>query len=250
MSEFEGKVALVTGGASGIGEATVRAFAARGGAVVIADIAVGAGEALAAELRGAGLATEFAPVDATSEVQVSALMTHIAKRYGRLDFAHNNVGLGETGVTIETTTLERWDWTLDLSLKSTWLCMKYEIPLMRACGGGAIVNTASMAGVRVTFAASPAYSAAKAAVIHLTTYAAAAYAKENIRVNCVSPGLTATPQIASMLSPELQREIAAELQLIERAVTPEEIAAAVLFLCSKDGAMLTGENLRVCGGQR
>ncbi|MEJ0045289.1 MAG: SDR family NAD(P)-dependent oxidoreductase [Rhodospirillales bacterium] len=117
MSEFEGKVALVTGGASGIGEATVRAFAARGGAVVIADIAVGAGEALAAELRGAGLATEFAPVDATSEVQVSALMTHIAKRYGRLDFAHNNVGLGETGVTIETTTLERWDWTLDLSLK-------------------------------------------------------------------------------------------------------------------------------------
>jgi NAD(P)-dependent dehydrogenase (short-subunit alcohol dehydrogenase family) len=249
VSEFEGKVALVTGGASGIGAATVRALASRGTAVVIADLAADAGEALAAELRAADLAAEFAQLDATSEPQIAALMTHIGDRHGRLDFAHNNVGLGETGVTIETTTLERWDWTLDLSLKSTWLCMKYEIPLMRAGGGGSIINTASMAGVRVSFTASPAYSAAKAAVIHLTAYAAAAYAKENIRVNCISPGLTATPQIASMLSPELQREIAAELQLIDRAVTPEEIAAAVIFLCSKGGAMLTGENLKVCGGQ-
>lgn len=250
MSGFEGKVALITGGASGIGEATARAFAAQGAVVVIADIAADAGGALAAELCGAGRAAEFVRLDATSEPDVAALIAHIRDRHGRLDFAHNNVGLGETGVTIETTTLERWDWTLNLSLKTTWLCMKYEIPLMRAGGGGSIVNTASMAGVRISFTASPAYSAAKAAVIHLTTYAAAAYAKENIRVNCVSPGLTATPQIASMLSPEQQREIASELQLIERAATPKEIAAVVTFLCSGGAAMLTGENLRVCGGQR
>jgi NAD(P)-dependent dehydrogenase (short-subunit alcohol dehydrogenase family) len=250
MGEFDGKVALVTGGASGIGAATVRAFAARGAGVVIADIAVDAGQALAGELCGYGMKVEFAKLDATSEAEVAAVMTQIGSSHGRLDFAHNNVGLGETGVTIETSTLERWDWTLDISLKTTWLCMKYEIPLIRAGGGGSIVNTASMAGVLVASSASPAYSAAKAGVIHLTKYAAASYAKENIRVNCVSPGLTATPQIASMLSVELQREIAAELQLIDRAVKPEEIAAAVVFLCSEGGAMMTGENLRVCGGQR
>ena len=250
MGEFDGKIALVTGGASGIGAATVRAFATRGATVVIADIAAEPGEALAADLRATGMKAAFARLDATSEPAVAALMAHIKETHGRLDIAHNNVGLGETGVTIETTTLERWDWTFDLSLKTTWLCMKYEIPLMRAGGGGSIVNTASMAGVLVTFTASPAYSAAKAGVIHLTTYAAAAYAHENIRVNCVSPGLTATPQIASMLSLELQKEIAGELQLIDRAVRPEEIAAAVMFLCSEGGAMMTGENLKVCGGQK
>jgi NAD(P)-dependent dehydrogenase (short-subunit alcohol dehydrogenase family) len=250
MGEFDAKVALVTAGASGIGEATARAFAARGARVVIADIAVGRGEALAAELCGAGMKAAFTRLDATVEAEVAAVVAHIGDHYGRLDFAHNNVGLGETGVTIETTTLERWKWTLDISLTTTWLCMKYEIPLMRAGGGGSIVNTSSMAGVRVAFTASPAYSAAKAAVLHLTNYAAAAYAKENIRVNCVSPGLTATPQIASMLSLESQQEIAAELQLIDRAVRPEEIAAAVMFLCSEGAAMLTGENLKVCGGQK
>jgi NAD(P)-dependent dehydrogenase (short-subunit alcohol dehydrogenase family) len=242
---FEGKVALVTGGAMGIGEAVVRAFHAEGAKVVIADFAVEAGEALAAELGGC----EFVRVDATSEAEVEALIQGIAARHGRLDFAHNNVGNGQTGVTIETQLEDRWDWTFDVSLKSTWLAMKYEVPLLRAGGGGSIVNTASMAGVFVTFAASPAYSAAKAGVIHLTRYAAAAYAADNIRVNSISPGLVATPNVNAMLPEAQQREIAGAQQLIARAVKPEEIAAAVIYLCSPGAAMVTGENLKVCGGQ-
>ena len=243
---FEGKVALVTAGAMGIGEAVVRAFVAEGARVVIADVAAEAGEGLAASLGGAA---EFVRVDATSESEIEALVRGIEARHGRLDYAHNNVGNGQTGVTIESQLEERWDWTFDTSLKSTWLSMKYEVPLMRANGGGVIVNTASMAGVFVTFSASPAYSAAKAGVIHLTRYAAAAYAADGIRVNSISPGLVATPNVASMLDEAQQREIAAENQLIARAVQPAEIAAAVVYLCSPGAAMITGENLKVCGGE-
>ena len=247
---FEGKVALVTGGASGIGEASVRAFAAEGATVAVADLSVDAGRALVEALRGQGATAEFYRVDATQEEQVADLMSQIAARFGRLDFAHNNVGAGRPSLTIESEDLENWDWTMDVCLKSAWLSMKHELPVMRAAGGGSIVNTASMAGVFCTPTASPAYSAAKAGVIHLTRYAASAYAHEGIRVNSVSPGLTATPLIASMLTPEHQRAIASEHQLIARAVQPEEIAAAVIYLCSPGAAMVTGENLQVAGGRK
>lgn len=247
---FEGRVALVTGGASGIGEASVRAFAAEGAAVAVADLSADAGGALVEELRAQGATAEFYCVDATQEAQLAELARSLEARFGRLDFAHNNVGAGHPSLTIESQSLESWDWTIDVCLKSAWLSIKHELPLLRAAGGGSIVNTASMAGVIYTPAASPAYSAAKAGVIHLTVYAAAAYAHEGIRVNSVSPGLTATPLIASMLSQDHQRAIASEHQLIARAVQPEEIAAAVIYLCSPGAAMVTGENLQVAGGRK
>jgi len=228
----------------------VRAFAAEGAAVAIADILDEAGQALAEELRGTGAQVEFYKFDATREEAVAGVIGQIQARFGRLDFAHNNVGSGHPSITIETQEVAEWDWTLDVCLKSTMLSMKHEIPLMRASGGGSIVNTASMAGVIITPTASPGYSAAKAGVIQLTRYAAAAYAKDNIRVNSVSPGLTATELIAGMFNDEQMSAIAGEHQLFARAIKPEEIAAGVIYLCSPGGAMVTGQNLQVAGGSK
>ncbi len=245
-----GRVALVTGGASGIGHASAMALAEDGANVVVADINVDAGETVAREIRENGGKALFVRADATIEADVATLAERIVGEFGGLDCALNNVGLGKSGPTITTSTIEEWDWTLNLSLKSTWLAMKYEIPVMLRAGRGAIVNTASMAGVQCTAAASPAYSAAKAGVIHLTKYASHAYAGQGIRVNSISPGLVATPHIAEILSPEQQAQIASTSQLIARAVKPSEIADAVVYLCSDRSAMVTGINLEVCGGHR
>lgn len=250
MKRLDGRVALVTGGGSGIGQASALALAWDGAAVAIADVNVTGGEAVAAEISAGGGRAKFIRADATSESEVAALIAAIMREFGRLDCAHNNVGLGTSGPGVTDQSEEDWDWTLNMSLKSTFLCMKHEIPAMLAAGGGAIVNTASMAGVHYTQAASPAYSAAKAGVIHLTKYTASAYAAQGIRVNSISPGLVATPHIAHILNAEQQAEIAGAHQLIARAVQPAEIADAVVYLCSDRSAMVTGVNLPVCGGMK
>lgn len=250
MRRLSGKVALVTGGASGIGCASALALAEDGATVMIADVDLARGEAVAAEIAANGGSAGFIGADVTVEAEVAALVRRVVEEHGRLDCAHNNVGLGSSGPTILDQTEEDWDWTFGMSLKSTWLAMKHEIPAMRAAGGGAIVNTASMAGVICTPAASPAYSAAKAGVIHLTRYAAHAYAAQGIRVNSISPGLVATPQIAAMLTEAEQSAIAGAHQLIDRALRPSEVADAVVYLCSDRSAMVTGVNLEVCGGGR
>lgn len=245
-----GKVALVTGGGSGIGQASAMALAQDGAGVVVADIDVDAGEAVARDICGNGGKASFIRANAAIEADVATLVERVVAEFGGLDCAHNNVGLGKSGPTITTLTIDEWDWTMNLSLKSTWLAMKYQIPVMLKAGHGAIVNTASMAGVQCTAAASPAYSAAKAGVIHLTKYASHAYAGQGVRVNSISPGLVATPHIAEILSPEQQAQIASANQLIARAVKPSEIADAVVYLCSDRSAMVTGINLEVCGGHR
>lgn len=246
---FTGRSILVTGGASGIGRATALAFAAEGGHVTIADLAVAAGQAVVAEIMAAGGTAQFIATDATDEAQVAALIAQAAEAYGPVQHAFNNVGLSRPG-SIETMTREDWDWTMAISVTSTFLAMKYEVPVMRARGGGTIVNTASMSGKIFTPAASPAYSAAKAGVVQLTYYASCAHGAEGVRVNSVSPGLTATPVVAAMLSLEEQRAIAAEHQVIARAVDPAEIAATVLFLSSDEAAMITGRDIEVSGGRR
>lgn len=249
MKRLAGRVALVTGAASGIGRASAIALAEDGAAVMLSDIAPG-GEAVMREIVEAGGKAAFAQADASDEAQVMALVQETLETFGRLDCAHNNVGVGSTGVSVVDQSRDDWDRTMALSLTSTWLGMKHQIPVMIAGGGGAIVNTASMSGVRYSPGASPAYSAAKAGVIHLTRYAANAHAAHGIRINSVSPGLTQTTIVAEMFTLERQAEIASQGQLIARAVDPREIAEAVLFLCSDRSSMVTGINLEVCGGKR
>lgn len=244
---FSGRSVIVTGAASGIGAATARAFAAEGGLVTLADLDEASGEAECATIRAQGGTALFVRTDATDEASVKALIEEAGRAHGPVRHAFNNVGMSRPG-TLEDLSLDNWNWTVTISLTSTFLAMKHEVPVMKANGGGTIVNTASMSGRIYTPAAPPSYAAAKAGVIHLSHYASCAYARDNIRVNSVLPGLTATPVIARMFSSEEQAAIAGEHQMIHRAVKPEEIAVTVLFLSSDEAAMITGRGIEVAGG--
>lgn len=244
---FDGRSILVTGAGSGIGEMAARAFAAEGGCVTIAEIDEGKGEAVRDAIRAAGGTAQFVRTDATDEASVKAAIAAACAAHGPVQHAFNNVGMSRLG-TLEDLSLDDWNWTVTISLTSVFLAMKHEVPVLRARGGGTIVNTASMSGRIYTPSAPPSYSAAKAGVVHLSHYASCAHASDNIRVNSVLPGLTATPLIASMLTDEQQVEIASESQAIHRSVKPEEVAATVLFLSSDEASMITGRGIEVAGG--
>jgi len=244
---FEGRPVIVTGGGSGIGEATARAFADEGGLVTIAELDEAKGAAVRDAILASGGEAQFVRTDATDEESVRSMIAESRALHGPVRHAFNNVGMSRFG-SIEEMSLEDWEWTLRISLTSAFLAMKHEIPEMKANGGGTIVNTASMSGRIYTASAPASYSAAKAGVIHLTQYASNAYAADGIRVNSVLPGLTATPLITGMFSIEQQEAIAGEHQAIRRAVQPSEIAATVLFLSSDEAAMITGRGIEVAGG--
>lgn len=244
---FEGRSVVVTGAGSGIGEATAHAFAAEGARVTLAELDAAKGEAVCRAITDAGGVARFVQTDATDEASVRAMIEAACEAHGPVRHAFNNVGMSRPG-TLEDLSLDDWNWTVSISLTSAFLAMKYEVPVMKAHGGGTIVNTASMSGRIFTPSAPPSYSAAKAGIIHLSHYASCAYAQDNIRVNSVLPGLTATPVIAAMFTPEQQAEIAAEHQMIHRAVDPREIAATVLFLSSDEAAMITGRGIECSGG--
>lgn len=244
---FEGRSVIVTGGGSGIGEATARAFADEGARVAIAELDAVRGEAVRDAILAAGGIAQFIATDATDEASVKVMVDAACAAHGPVRHAFNNVGMSRPG-SLEQLSLDDWNWTLTISLTSTFLAMKHEIPVMKANGGGTIVNTASMSGRVFTPTAPPSYSAAKAGVIHLSQYASCAYAADNIRVNSVLPGLTATPVVAATLTAEQQAAIASEHQMIHRAVDPREIAAAVMFLSSDEAAMITGRGIEVAGG--
>ncbi|AMK26526.1 SDR family oxidoreductase (plasmid) [Sphingobium sp. SJ10-10] len=249
IQRFTDRSILVTGGASGIGRAAALAFAGEGGLISLADIDEEQGQSVVEEIESLGSKARFFRFDAADENSIMAMIAGATTAFGPIRHAFNNVGMPRNG-SVENMSLEDWNWTLSMSLTSTFLCMKHEIPGMRSAGGGTIVNTASTSGKFFTPAASPAYSAAKAGVVHLSHYASCAYANEGIRVNSISPGLTATKMVNEMLSQDEQVAIARELHIITRAVMPEEIAATVLFLSSDGAAMITGTDTEVCGGRR
>jgi len=254
--DFGGKTALVTGGAGGIGEAIVRKLAAAGAAVVFTDLVKPASQALEEELRGSGADVRFILADVTQEDQVRALVGAALGVSGRLDMAINTVGgisreKGDhSSKRIHDTDLSSWRATQDFNLTSCFLSMKYEIPPMMAQGKGAIVNLTSLAGMRFSDKSSPAYASAKAGVIHLTRYAAAAYAEAGVRVNVVAPGLTATPILLAQMPDVEARNARAKGKIpMGRMIDPGETADACVWACSDFASAVTGLTIPVDGGQ-
>jgi len=248
----EGKATIITGGSSGIGAATVRAFAAEGAKVMIADLAADAGEALAAELRDLGQTARFRRTDALDEADVAGLVAETVAEFGRLDIAINNVGNLGPGQSaydkLHETTLDRWQATVDQNLTSCFLGMKHQIAQMLRQGGGVIANTASMAGVRVSLDAPASYAAAKAGVVHLSEHVAVHYARDNIRVNVVAPGLTGTPAVLAQMNEDQRRSAAERTHPMGRLMLPEEQAAAFVWVCSDEASGVTGLTIPVAGG--
>jgi len=245
---LEGKVALVTGGASGIGRATALAFAREGAKVVIADVAVEDGEETVRMIEESGGKAIFVETDVSQSDQVEALINKAVETYGRLDCVFNNAGIeGEQALTPDYTE-ENWDRVININLKGVWLGMKYEIPQMLKQGGGAIVNMSSVAGL-VGFPSSPAYVASKHGILGLTKTAALEYATEGIRVNAVCPGVIRTPMVerATGGDPEVEAQFAA-MEPVGRMGKPEEVAEAVVWLCSDAASFVTGHSMVVDGG--
>jgi NAD(P)-dependent dehydrogenase (short-subunit alcohol dehydrogenase family) len=243
----EGKVALVTGGASGIGRATALTFAREGARLVIADMNEEGGQQTVHMITEQGGEAIFVKTDVSKAVEVQALVSQAVATYGRLDCAHNNAGISG-GLRARTADYpeERWHQVIAVNLTGVWLCMKYELAQMLHQGGGAIVNTASGAGL-VGSRGMSAYVASKHGVVGLTKTAALEYAQQGIRVNCVCPGMIQTPMTESALrDPALQAQIRA--RPMGRVGTPEEIAEAVVWLCSDAASFVTGHAMSVDGG--
>jgi len=243
---FTGKVAIVTGGSFGIGRATALLFARKGANVVVAD-AVRDDETINL-IKAAGGNAIFVTCDISKEQDIKALMEKTLSTYGRLDFAFNNAGIeGASAVTHECT-VENWNHVLSVNLTGSWLCMKYEIAEMLKNKKGAIVNTASIAGL-VGFQGIAAYVASKHALNGITKTAALEYAKLGIRVNSVCPGVIKTPMIDRFTGKNKEVEKQFESQEpIGRMGLPEEVAEAVCWLCSDSASFVTGNNLPVDGG--
>lgn len=270
------KVALITGGAVGIGRATALAFAREGArAVVIADILADEGAETVRLVEAQGGTALFVPCDVSRSEQVQALVARTVAAYGRLDCAFNNAGMeGQVAATADCDE-DNWDCVIAVNLTGVWLCMKYELQQMLRQRAGAIVNTSSVAGV-VAERGFPAYAAAKGGVVQLTRTAAVEYAGAGIRINAVCPGVIMTPMIDRALSkmtvgamapgmtprPSLVSRLADRLlrvrpvqkgltnlmQPLGRPGRPEEVAAAVVWLCSDAASFVTGHSLMVDGG--
>jgi NAD(P)-dependent dehydrogenase (short-subunit alcohol dehydrogenase family) len=239
--QFDGKVALVTGAGSGIGRASALAFAREQARVVVADISDEGGEETVRLIEKAGGEATFVRADVSRADEVQALIDEVVRSRGRLDYAHNNAGvLGKMSSTADCPE-EEWDRTIAINLKGVWLCMRSEIPQMLSQGGGAIVNTSSAAGL-VAFQGLPAYVASKHGVAGLTKVAALDYARAGIRVNAVCPGFINTPLVGDVASGDFGR-----LLPIGRLGKPEEVAEAVVWLCSDAASYVTGHTMVVDG---
>lgn len=247
---LDGKVALVTGAASGIGRATALTFAKEGAKLIIGDMNVDGGQQTVHMITENGGNATFVQVDVTQACEVEAMISKTMETYGRLDCAHNNAGIaGRIRAPLHECPEDVWDHVLNINLKGVWLCMKYEIIQMLQQGCGAIVNTASIMGLVGSWSGTSAYNASKHGVVGLTQTAALEYAKAGIRVNAVCPGYIRTPLIeeALRIRPEMEEQIVSR-HPVGRMGRPEEIAAAVVWLCSDAASFVTGHTLTVDGG--
>jgi NAD(P)-dependent dehydrogenase (short-subunit alcohol dehydrogenase family) len=245
MNQFEGKVALITGGASGIGRATALAFARGGGRVVVGDLSVAGGGETVQMITDAGGEAIFVKTDVSRADDAEKLVNRAVEVYGRLDFALNNAGIGgHFGPTAEWPEAE-WDRVINTNLKSVWLCMKYEILQMLRQQSGAIVNTAAAVVLR-PIPGSCGYGASKAGIVQITKTAAAEYAGLGIRINAIAPGGTRTPMIEELFvkRPKSDRSP----YPIGRVAEPEEIAEAALWLWSDASSYVVGALLAIDGG--
>jgi len=247
---LDGKVALVTGAASGIGRATALTFAREGARLIIADTNEDGGQQTVHMITENGGNATFVRVDVTQATDVEAMIGKAVATYGRLDCAHNNAGIGSRPrAPLHECSEATWDRVLDINLKGVWLCMKYEITQMLQQGGGTIVNTASIMGLVGSWSGTASYNASKHGVVGLTKTAALEYARSGIRVNAVCPGYIRTPLIEEALTsrPEMEEQIVSR-HPVGRMGRPEEIAEAVVWLCSDAASFVTGHTMTVDGG--
>jgi NAD(P)-dependent dehydrogenase (short-subunit alcohol dehydrogenase family) len=245
---FENKVALVTGAGSGMGLAAARAFASEGAAVVLADMNEMAVRNATERLVAAGHKAIAIACDVTDEVQVKSMIEQTVSKFGRLDMAFNNAGVQSLAAETADATSVEFDRVNAINLRSVWLCMKYELLQMRTQGSGAIVNNSSIGGL-IGIPGRAIYHATKHGVLGLTKSAALEYATRGIRINAVCPGAIETPMVADMIAkePETMKDILKE-QPIGRLGRPEEVASAVLWLCSSEASFVIGQALAVDGG--
>src|SRR3984893_3770590 len=254
MGKLDGKVAVITGGASGIGHAAVGLFVEEGCHVVIADLQDDKGTALAEELGGKS--ASYLHVDVSREADVSGAIAHAVARFGRLDCVSNSAGAGGVTGPIAEIPAEGFDQTMGVLLRGVFLGMKHAAPVMKQQGGGSIISTASVAGLQAGFGPHV-YSAAKAAVVHLTRSVAMELGESGVRVNCICPGGIATPIFGGAVGlagaeadriAERMKTLLVARQPIQRAGLPEDIARAALWLASDDSAFVNGHALIVDGG--
>ncbi len=256
MARMQGKVAIVTGAASGIGEATARLFAYEGASVLLADIDDERGNRLAAAINDTSGKAAYIHADVAVEADVRAMVDEAMARYGRLDSIFNNAGFGGATGPIGDIPVEEFDATMGVLLRGVFLGIKHASPILAAQGSGTIISTASVAGLRAGYAPHI-YSAAKAAVIQLTKSVAMELGEKGVRVNCICPGGIATPLLAGAFrgdetddqaALELVKSAISMFQPIQRAGLPEDIAAAALWLASDESSFVNGHALVVDGG--
>jgi len=252
-NRLDNKIALITGAASGIGLGTVELFVAEGAKVVVADVQDAKGAILEQRFPGKVV---YAHCDVTREADIAAAVAKAQSEFGGLDILFNNAGHGGAVGTVEETNAEAWDQTFALLVRAAILGMKHAVPLMKARGGGSVINTASIAGLQAGWGPI-AYSTAKCAVIHLSKVTAAELSPQNIRVNAICPGLIATSifgasmglprEVADQMAARIE-EVAPKFQPVPKAGVPKDIAEAALFLASDASAFISGTHLVVDGG--